>query len=151
MNEQEIQAAAALAASEPAVTQAAEIAATELAATEAAALAAAAVATAAQAAATQLSTDELIANATAAGYTAAAEIVELCAVAGKPGLASGFVAQKFTRAQASEEILKQRSADSGAEIASHIHADASTGTEVRPGQSAIVKACEARALAASKK
>jgi capsid assembly protease len=147
MTETEIQ-AAALAAAEAktaadlAATQAAELAATlatELAATEAAKLAA------------QTATDELVAKATAAGYGAALEIVELCAVAGKPGLAASFIGQKFTRAQASAEILKQRAADGGAEITSNIHADASTDTEVRPSQSPVVKACEARALAASKR
>jgi signal peptide peptidase SppA len=150
MNEQEIQAAADLAAANTAAElaasalAAADLAATELAATELAASQAAA-------AAIQLTTDELVANAQAAGYGAAGEIVELCAVAGKPGLASGFIGQKFTRAQASAEILKQRAAESGVEITSHIHGDASTDTEVRPSQSAVVKACEARALAASKR
>jgi len=152
MNEQEIQAAAALAAAE--ANTAAELAATALASSKLAAatkLAEQATADLAAAAASQLTTDELVANAQAAGYGAAGEIVELCAVAGKPGLASGFIGQKFTRAQASAEILKLRVAESGTEITSHIHGDASTDTEVRPSQSAVVKACEARALAAIKR
>jgi capsid assembly protease len=166
MTETEIQAAALAATTLAAELAATELAATALAATQATALAAAELAATEQAAVelaatlaanelaakqTQLSTDELIAQAQAAGYGAAGEIVELCAVAGKPGLASGFIGQKFTRAQASAEILKQRAADSGLEITSHIHGDASTDTEVRPSQSAVVKACEARALAAIKR
>ena len=138
--------------------QAAAQAATELAAAELAAKATAeadkanAVKVAADlAAANKISTDELVAQAQAAGYGAAGEIVELCAVAGRPGLAVGFIAQKFTRAQASGEILKLRAAEGGDEITSHIHGDASTDTEVEPGQSAIVKACEVLAAAASKR
>lgn len=79
------------------------------------------------------------------GAVEASAIVDLCAIAGKPGLAAGFLAGKLTRAQVSAELLKQRAADSGPETASHILPDAGTNTEAKPSQSAIVKACEALA------
>jgi hypothetical protein len=91
--------------------------------------------------------DALVAEAQAAGYNAAAEIMELCAIAGKPALASEFTSKKFTRAQASAELLKLRAAESGPEIQSHILPDAGTNAEAKPSQSPVVKIAEAMAAA----
>jgi len=79
------------------------------------------------------------------GTAEASAIVELCTIAGRPELAAQFLANKFTRAKASEELLKLRAAESGPDTASHILPDAGTSTEAKPSQSAVVKAAEASA------
>ena len=92
--------------------------------------------------------EALVQAAREGGSAEASAIVDLCAIAGKPGLAGGFLAAKATRAQVSAELLKQRAAESGPEIASHILPDAGTNTEAKPSQSPVVKIAEAMAAAA---
>jgi hypothetical protein len=80
-------------------------------------------------------------------YADGPAVAELCCIAGKPALAAKFISAKFTRSQVSAELLKQRAAESGPDIASHILPDASTNAEAN--DKSFVKYTEAR-IAASK-
>jgi len=82
-------------------------------------------------------------------YQTAVRIVEQCAVAGLSARAvlAHLTKPGVTVESVNQELIAQRAAEGGTEIASHILPDAGTGTEVKPSQSAVVKACEARAAA----
>jgi signal peptide peptidase SppA len=86
-----------------------------------------------------------LASARASGAAEVTAIHELCYTAGKPALAYGYIAKKFTLAQVSADLLKQRVEDSGPETASHILPDAGTSIEAKPSESPVVKLAEARA------
>lgn len=78
-------------------------------------------------------------------FQLAVRIVEQCAVAGLSARAALAHLTKpgITIEAVNQELVKDRAAASGPEIASQILPDAGTHTEARPSQSPVVKACEA--------
>lgn len=78
------------------------------------------------------------------GYAEAAEIVELCGLAGNAALASEFIARRASAADARKELLALRaSEDSQTEIRSHVLPHASTGAPQNLDENPVVKACAA--------
>lgn len=67
--------------------------------------------------------DKIKAEAKAEGFAVAGEIVELCALAGKPGEAAAFIKDRKSTADVREALLKAQATESDStEISSHIEA-----------------------------
>jgi hypothetical protein len=76
------------------------------------------------------------------GYDEAAEIVELCHLAGRATLASEFIARGLSAAEARKELLALRvGEDSQVDIRSHVLPEASTGVTQNLDDNPVVKAC----------
>jgi signal peptide peptidase SppA len=76
------------------------------------------------------------------GYDEAAEIVELCHLAGRVTLASEFIARGISAAEARKELLALRAGeDSQVDIRSHVLPEASTGVTQNLDDNPVVKAC----------
>lgn len=96
---------------------------------------------AAQAAAVDL--EAVKAKALEEGYSQAAEIVELCTLAGVPAKASEFISQKLTVAQARKELLALRAAeDEKHEIRSHVLPETGTNAKLDLDNNPVVQACQ---------
>ncbi len=81
------------------------------------------------------------------GYAEAAEIVDLCGLAGRPALAGGFIAKNMTAAQVRGELLTLRAASDQEEIQSHVLPEAGTAVPQNLDENPVVKACAAMATA----
>jgi signal peptide peptidase SppA len=82
------------------------------------------------------------------GYGQAAEIVELCALAGVPAKATEFISQKLTVAQTRKHLLALRAAeDEKHEIRSHVLPETGTSAQVDLDNNPVVRACEKLAAA----
>lgn len=74
------------------------------------------------------------------GYAEAAEIVELCTLAGRPDMAAQFVADKKTSAEARKLLMEAKAASAGAEVSSAIGGDGNRAAS-DPANSPVVAAC----------
>jgi ClpP class serine protease len=76
------------------------------------------------------------------GYAEAREIVELCALAGMPGKASGLLVRGASSAEVRQHLMEARAEEDAAEIRSHVMPD--TGTAAKPSldNNPVVKAVE---------
>lgn len=79
------------------------------------------------------------------GYAEAAEIVELCNIAGRPELAGEFVSRRLSGREARKELLTLRAQADGETIHSHVLPEASTAAKPNWEESPVVKACVALA------
>ena len=75
------------------------------------------------------------------GYAEAAEIVDLCGIAGRPALAGGFIAKGLTTTQVRGELLALRAAADQEEIRSHVLPEAGTNVAQNLDENPVVKAC----------
>jgi signal peptide peptidase SppA len=79
------------------------------------------------------------------GYAEAAEIVVLCSIAGRPTLASDFIARHLSAADVRRELLALRAETNQEEIRSHVLPEASTAAKQNLEENPVVKACVALA------
>ena len=75
------------------------------------------------------------------GYAEAAEIIELCSLAGRPDMAAQFVADKKTSAEARKLLIEARAESAGAEVSSAIGGGGSNRAASDPANSPVVAAC----------
>jgi signal peptide peptidase SppA len=85
------------------------------------------------------------ANAREQGYAEAAEIVVLCAIAGRPSLAGDFIARHLSAAEVRKELLALRAEADKEEIRSHVLPEASTAAKQNLDENPVVQACLALA------
>ena len=84
--------------------------------------------------------DELRVTAEAVGFAHAAEIVDLCALAGHPQMAGEFISARKPLADVRRALMAERTKDGG-EI--HSHTMPETGTKAtKPADNIVVAACE---------
>jgi signal peptide peptidase SppA len=76
------------------------------------------------------------------GYAEAAEIVVLCAIAGRPALAGDFIARHLPAADVRKELLALRAEAGHDEIRSHVLPDAATSVKTNPENNPVLKAVE---------
>ncbi len=81
------------------------------------------------------------------GYAEAAEIVELCGIAGQTALAGGFIAKRLTSRQVRGELLALRASADQEEIRSHVLPESGTRASQNVDENPVVKACLALATA----
>jgi signal peptide peptidase SppA len=86
-----------------------------------------------------------VAEAREQGYAEAAEIVELCNIAGRPALAGDFIARRLALADVRKELLTLRAEANQEEIRSHVLPEASTAAKPNLDENPVVKACAALA------
>jgi len=79
------------------------------------------------------------------GYAEAAEIVVLCAIAGRPSLASDFISRHLSAAEVRKELLALRAEADREEIRSHVLPEAGTTSKQNLEDNPVVKACLALA------
>jgi signal peptide peptidase SppA len=79
------------------------------------------------------------------GYAEAAEIVELCNIAGRPALASDYITRRLAVADVRKELLTLRAEAGQDEIRSHVLPEASTTAKPSLDENPVVKACAALA------
>lgn len=85
------------------------------------------------------------------GRNEAVEIVELCQIAGKPALASGFITAGKNVKDVRAELLKAKADDSGEEITSHtLPATGSASTALDPEKNPLLADAKARAAKGAK-
>lgn len=77
------------------------------------------------------------------GFAEAAEIVSLCAIAGRPALAADFIAERLPAAEVRKRLLALRAEQDGPEIRSHVLPHAGTGVPSNLDDNPVVKACAA--------
>ncbi|MBI4890509.1 MAG: S49 family peptidase [Acidobacteria bacterium] len=82
------------------------------------------------------------ANAREQGYAEAAEIVVLCAIAGRPALAAGFIERRLAVADVRKELLAMRAEAGQVEIRSHVMPDTGTSVKANPENNPVLKAVE---------
>lgn len=75
------------------------------------------------------------------GFAEAAEIVSLCAIAGRPALAAGFIAERLPAAEVRKRLLALRAEQDGPEIRSHVLPHAGTNTNINVEDNPVVRAC----------
>jgi signal peptide peptidase SppA len=85
------------------------------------------------------------ANAREQGYAEAAEIVVLCAIAGRPSLAGDFIALHLSAAEVRKELLALRAEADKEEIRSHVLPEAGTTAKQNLDENPVVQACLALA------
>lgn len=73
------------------------------------------------------------------GYAEAAEIVELCELAGRADMAAQFVADKKTSAEVRQLLMEAKAANAGAEVSAAI--GGGNGAASDPANSPVVAAC----------
>lgn len=73
------------------------------------------------------------------GYAEAAEIIELCNLAGRADMAAQFVADKKTAAEVRQLLMEAKAANAGAEVSSAI--GGGNGAASDPANSPVVAAC----------
>ena len=76
------------------------------------------------------------------GYAEAREIVELCALAGMPGKASGLLARGASPAEARQHLMDARAEEDSTEIHSHVMPDTGTAAKASLENNPLVKAVE---------
>jgi signal peptide peptidase SppA len=76
------------------------------------------------------------------GYAEAAEIVVLCAIAGRPALAAGFIERRLAVADVRKELLAMRAERDQDEIRSHVMPDTGTSVKANPENNPVLKAVE---------
>jgi signal peptide peptidase SppA len=79
------------------------------------------------------------------GYAEAAEIVVLCAIAGRPSLAGDFIARHLSAAEVRKELLTLRAEADKEEIRSHVLPEAGTTAKQNLDDNPVVQACLALA------
>ena len=85
--------------------------------------------------------DKIKTDAEAAGFAHAAEIVELCALAGRPQMAGDFISAHKPLADVRKALIVERAKDGGEEIHSHVMPE--TGTKAtKPEDNIVIAACE---------
>jgi signal peptide peptidase SppA len=80
-----------------------------------------------------------------AGMAMAAEIADLCILAGMPGLTAQFIKAGLTPQQAREKLMAARAGGDQTEIDQAINADTGTQIRVPPAETGVVKKCKAMA------
>jgi signal peptide peptidase SppA len=80
-----------------------------------------------------------------AGMAMAAEIADLCILAGMPGMTAQFIKAGLTPQQAREKLMAARAGGDQGEIDQAIQADTGTSLRVPPGETGVVKKCKAMA------
>jgi signal peptide peptidase SppA len=76
------------------------------------------------------------------GYAAAAEIVDLCDLAGMPERAGALLAKQTAPAAARQHLMEARVAEDAPEIRSHVMPDTGTGTKQPLADNPVLKAVE---------
>jgi ClpP class serine protease len=76
------------------------------------------------------------------GYAEAAEIVVLCAIAGRPALAAAFIERRLAVADVRKELLAMRAERDQDEIRSHVMPNAGTSVKANPENNPVLKAVE---------
>lgn len=76
------------------------------------------------------------------GYAEAREIVELCALAGMPGKATGLLAKQLSAADARQHLMEARATEDATEIRSHVMPETGTSAKANPADSPVMKAVE---------
>ncbi|MCC6363083.1 MAG: S49 family peptidase [Bryobacterales bacterium] len=76
------------------------------------------------------------------GYAEAAEIVVLCAIAGRPTLAAGFIERRLPVADVRKELLAMRAEADQDEIRSHVMPETGTNVKANPENNPVMKAVE---------
>jgi predicted nicotinamide N-methyase len=76
------------------------------------------------------------------GYAEAREIVELCALAGLPGIAAALLAKQVSAVDARQHLMEARAAENATEIRSHVLPETGTGGKASPENSPVMKAVE---------
>ena len=79
------------------------------------------------------------------GYAEAAEIVTLCAIAGRPALASDYITRRLSAVEIRKELLTLRAEADKEEIRSYVLPEASTTVRPNLDENPVVKACLALA------
>jgi signal peptide peptidase SppA len=79
------------------------------------------------------------------GYAEAAEIVVLCAIAGRPSLAGDFIARHLSAAEVRKELLALRAEADKEEIRSHVLPEAGAPAKHNVDDNPVVQACLALA------
>jgi ClpP class serine protease len=80
-----------------------------------------------------------------AGMAVAAEIADLCILAGMPGMTAQFIKAGLTPAQAREKLMAARAGGDQGEIDQAINADTGTQIHVPAAETGVVKKCKAMA------
>jgi len=80
-----------------------------------------------------------------AGMAMAAEIADLCILAGMPGMTAQFIKAGLTPQQAREKLMAARAGGDQTEIDQAINADTGTQIRVPAAESGVVKKCKAMA------
>jgi plasmid stability protein len=75
----------------------------------------------------------------------AAEIADLCILAGMPGMTAQFIKAGLTPQQAREKLMAARAGGDQTEIDQAINADTGTQIHVPPAETGVVKKCKAMA------
>jgi hypothetical protein len=75
----------------------------------------------------------------------AAEIADLCILAGMPGMTAQFIKAGLSPQQAREKLMAARAGGDQGEIDQAIQADTGTNLRVPPGETGVVKKCKAMA------
>jgi len=99
----------------------------------------------AEAAAPQPAPEGPAAESVQAGMAVAAEIADLCILAGMPGMTAQFIKAGLTPQQAREKLMAARAGGDQGEIDQAIQADTGTNLRVPPGETGVVKKCKAMA------
>ncbi len=73
--------------------------------------------------------EKMIATAKDEGYAGAAEVIDLCMIAGQPGKIAGFVAAKKSAADVRKELIAVRSGSEGAELNTTLMPGTDTGSK----------------------
>lgn len=84
----------------------------------------------------------LVAEARTDGYNVAADIVELCAIAGTPQLASGFIRDRKPISEVRKALIDARAKAGGEEIGGHIEPHAGMKISQAGENSPVFKACQ---------
>jgi hypothetical protein len=82
---------------------------------------------------------------TKTGMAMAAEIADLCILAGMPGMTAQFIKAGLTPAQAREKLMVARAGGDSEEIEQAINANTGTQIHVPAGETGVVKKCKAMA------
>ena len=99
----------------------------------------------AEAAAPQPAPEGQAAGSVQPGMAVAAEIADLCILAGMPGMTAQFIKAGLTPQQAREKLMAARAGGDQGEIDQAIQADTGTNLRVPPGETGVVKKCKAMA------
>jgi hypothetical protein len=75
----------------------------------------------------------------------AAEIADLCILAGMPGMTAQFIKAGLTPAQAREKLIAARAGGDSVEIDQAINADTGTQIHVPAAETGVVQKCKAMA------
>jgi capsid assembly protease len=86
--------------------------------------------------------DAVRAEARRQGYAEAREVVELCTLAGMPGMAADLLAKQVGPAEARQKLLVARAAEEPPEIRSHIMPDTGTNAKASLKDNPVMRAVE---------